>query len=504
VGGKSFLQTDIILTADLSIMNNFHLKGQIAVPFYGSGEMFPQWLFALLVSQPNHEDGVVTYAPYPLRKVEATLLDAGFSVRTIAPRYLKKYLPDAKILGIHTVDPLGLASKPFLYESIKGSYQYSTAYFEHLLRQPCIKEAKKSGLKIIVGGEGAWQLQKNQDSPLISLIDAVVIGEAEHTVPQLCYDLMDKKSVPKYVVSALNFQGLDWEVSSISTIRHASTSGCIEIGRGCNRRCKFCAVTKKNLRWYPFEKIEDELHVNYSQGLTRGIIHAEDVFLYGTPGFIPDEVKLTNLFNLVYRYYDEFFLTHFSFAAIQANTMLFKNLMEIVSSHQNFMIGETGMETGSTRLMQHTMSGKALPFKMSQWKNLVTESLGLLHDHQFIPYCSLIIGLPGETDHDIIETMNLIDDLKGLRFILLPSGFTPLGSYVDLDAKKYDRESLDPLRNELIKKCVIHNTYWAKKIGTIILQKDFGFRMLSTLWYTLSHLKGEISYYKTGNKKTPV
>ncbi len=167
MGRKSFLQTDIILTADQSIMNNFHLKGQIALPFYGSGEMFPQWLFALLVAKPDHQDGVVTYAPYPLRKVEATLLDAGFNVRTIAPSYLKYYLPNAKILGIHTVDPLGLASKPFLYESIKGIYQYSTTYFQQLIQQPSIKEAKKQGLKIIVGGEGAWQLKKIQHPLLL-------------------------------------------------------------------------------------------------------------------------------------------------------------------------------------------------------------------------------------------------------------------------------------------------------------------------------------------------
>ena len=457
--------------------------------------MFPRWLFAILVGKPDHTNGVVKYAPYPLRKVEATLYDAGFNVRTISPSYLKRYLPQAKILGIHTVDPLGLASKPFLYEAIKGKHQYSTTYFQQLIRQPCIKEAKKQGLKIIVGGEGAWQLQKSPESTLASEIDTIVIGEAENTVPLLCHDIFEEKPVPKYILSNNNSHGLD-DISNISTIRNASTSGCIEIGRGCNRRCKFCEVTKKNLRWYPLEKIEKELQVNRCNGMTRGIIHAEDVFLYGTKGFIPDDIRLTNLFELVYRYYAEFLITHFSFAAIQANISLFKNLMEIVSSHQNFIIGEAGIETGSIRLMEQTMSGKALPFDITQWTSLITDSLGLLHDHQFIPYCSLIIGLPGETDDDIVETLNLIDDLKGLRCILLPSGFTPLGTYTDLDVKKYDSESLNPLRKELIKKCIVHNTYWAYRIGKIILHEDFGFRMLSKLWYTQSHLKGLISYYK--------
>lgn len=217
MGGKAFLQTDIILTADHSIMNNFHLKGRIALPFYGSGEMFPRWLFAILVGKPDHKDGVVTYAPYPLRKVEATLYDAGFNVRTISPSYLKRYLPQAKILGIHTVDPLGLASKPFLYEAIKGKDQYSTTYFQQLIQQPCIKEAKKQGLKIILGGEGAWQLQKSPESPLASEIDTIVIGEAENTVPRLRHDIFEGKPVPKYVSSNNNSRGLD-DISNLQPL----------------------------------------------------------------------------------------------------------------------------------------------------------------------------------------------------------------------------------------------------------------------------------------------
>ena len=266
--------------------------------------------------------------------------------------------------------------------------------------------------------------------------------------------------------------------------------------------CKFCEVTKKNLRWYPLEKIEKELQVNRNNGINRGIIHAEDVFLYGIKGFIPNDTKLTNLLELVYRYYDEFLITHFSLAAVQANSTLFKKLMEIISSHQDFIIGEAGIETGSARLMEKTMSGKALPFKISDWAEVITESLGLLHDYHFIPYCSLIIGLPGETDHDVVETLNLIDDIKGLRCILLPSGFTPLGIFTDLDAKKYSIDSLNPLRKELIKKCIIHNTYWTNQIRKIILQGHFPLRLLSKLWYTQAHLKGLISYYRSDAGKS--
>ncbi len=490
MGNKPTITGDIILTADQSVMNNFHLKGRIAFPFYGSGEMFPNLLFKTLVGKPKHSQGITKYAPYPLRKVEAFLLDAGFTVLTVNPEYLKKYIKNAKILGIHTVDPLGLASTPFFYEALKSKEQYSTTYLRKLIEQPCITKAKMNGLKIIVGGQGAWQLKKLPQSPISKLVDSIVIGEGEQTVPKLCKDILDKKPIPKYTIST---KTTGQPLHEISHIHNASNFGCIEIGRGCNRHCKFCEVTKTNLRWYSLDKIEKELQVNKNQGLHRGIIHAEDVLLYGTKGFIPNDEKLTKLFKLIYRYYDEFIITHFSLAAVHANRTLFKNIMEIVSSHQNFLIGEAGIETASTRLMKQTMSGKVLPFNMKDWSTIIKESLTLMHDNNFIPYCSLVINLPGENSDDVIKTLNLIDDLKNVRFILLPSGFTPLGKYTDLDAKKSKIESLDVLRKELVTKCIVHNARWIPSMAKIILDKDLMYRLLSKTWYTLSYVKGTFS-----------
>lgn len=480
---------DILLTADRSVMNNFHLKGHIAFPFYGSGEMFPNWLYKILVGKPKHIKGIAKYAPYPLRKVESFLIDSGLDILTVCPEYLKKYIKNAKILGIHTVDPLGFASKPYFYESIKGKEQYSVTSLKKLIEQSCIKNARARGLKIIVGGEGAWQLKKFPESYVSKSVDYIVIGEGDKTASKLCRDLLDKKSVSKYVIST---KADSPTIDEISPIKNASNFGCIEIGRGCNRRCKFCEVTKSNLRWYPFEKIEEELQINSKQGIKKGMIHAEDVLLYGQKGFIPDDEKLTKLFKLVYRYYNEFIITHFSLAAVKANKKLLKNLMEIVSEHQNFFIGEAGIETASTRLMKQTMSGKVLPFSIDDWENIIKESLGLMHDSNFISYCSLIIGLPNEKSDDVNETLNLVDDLKSFRLIFLPSGFTPLGIYKELNAKKTNIRSLDSLRQELVNKCIAHNAKWTYNIAKIILDKEIRYRLLSKLWYTHSYLKGKM------------
>ena len=477
---------EILLTADHSLMNNFHLKGDIAIPFYGSGEMFPNWFFKLLVGKPKHKNGIAKYAPYPLRKIEATLIDKGFNPLTICPDYLDKYIDDAKILGIHTVDPLGLGSQPYFFEALKGNYQYATVYFKKLLNKPCIKKAKENGLKIVVGGEGAWQFKKTTDPFFLKMIDTVVIGEGEKIVPKLFKDILDGKKTKKFIErESKNSPKID----EISCIHNASNFGCIEIGRGCNRNCKFCEVRKINLRWITYDKIKKELEINSSHGLKRGLIHAEDVFLYGQNGFVPHDEKLIKLFKLIYKYYDKFIISHFSLAAVCANKKLFKNLMEIVLSHQNFMLGEAGIETGSLRLMKNTMPGKVLPFKPDEWRNIIFDSLGMMNDNNFIPYCSLIIGLPGEKDDDIIQTLDLIDDLKSYRLIFLPSAFTPLGLYTDLESYKPSISMLDSLNKRLVLRCDKHNSMWANNIIKIILDKDILYQILLKIWYAQSYIK---------------
>ena len=41
-------------------------------------------------------------------KLEAQLLKEGFNVETVSPNHLGTFLKDAKVLGIHTMDPFGL------------------------------------------------------------------------------------------------------------------------------------------------------------------------------------------------------------------------------------------------------------------------------------------------------------------------------------------------------------------------------------------------------------
>ena len=460
----------IILTADRSVMNSFHQKGDVTAVWYGCADSFPPSVFKILAGEPQkNKNGEVLYAPYPLRKVEASITNRGLDVAVVSPKYLKKHLSKARILGIHTVNPLGLASDPIFRQLMRNGDPYAMKYFFRLLKNPAIRQAKKRGLKIIVGGAGAWQLQRNPDIVKELGIDCVVVGEAENIVGGIIKEMLNGKPIPPIVECGKTDVP---SIEDISCIHHASNSGCIEIGRGCVRGCKFCNVSKHTLRWIPLEIIEQELKVNAAAGITQGLLHAEDVLLYGQRGVIPDEQKFIRLLKLVKKYYHKVHFTHFSLAAVSATPQLIPSCMNVLLDNQKFVLGEAGIETGSIRLLAQTMSGKIKPFDKKQWHEIIHKSLGILHDNWFIPYCSLILGLPGETEDDMYQTLCLLEELKQYRCALLPINFTPIGQLSDKKGFSQTCDMFNDLHKQIIGVCNRQNIYWVKNMHQELFKKN--------------------------------
>ncbi|HUS98865.1 MAG TPA: radical SAM protein [Candidatus Thermoplasmatota archaeon] len=449
---------EILLTADRTLMNNFHLKGEFVSAWYGSADSFPWWLFKLMASEPkkdaNHES---VFAPYPLRKIQAKLIDAGFDAPIVSPEDLPRYIRSAKILGIHTINPLGSGTSPIFRQLLLNHGEYSVQYFQQLLESKVIQHARKNGLKIIVGGAGAWQFLNHPDLQKKLGIDCIIVGEAECLVLDILRKGVQGEKLPRYVeCSRENVP----DVQDISCIQKASNYGCIEIGRGCVRGCRFCDVSKNKLRWIPLANIEKELRVNAQYGITQGLLHAEDILLYGTQDVVPDIDKLLPLIKLTKTYYQKFHFTHFSLAAVSAKPQVIPKCMELILENQRFIFGETGIETASVRLLSETMSGKTRPFSNEKWIEIIHNSLGILHDHSFVPYCSIILGLPGEQEEDVLRTLDLVDDLKKYRCALLPLNFTPLGEFNKQSAFSAMIHTIDDHHKQIIARCNQHNLYW--------------------------------------------
>ena len=452
---------EVVLTADRTLMSNYHNNEFLGFGTCAPPNFIPEWLYSYLFFPPlKTRNGRPWTAPYGLRKTEAQLLKEGFKVETVSPNHLRSYLNDAKVLGIYTMDPFGLGPASTTLASIFKKEPYLAKHFQALLKSSAVKKAKQNGLKVIVGGPGAWQFCYREKYVKDLGIDCVLEGEGENVVGKFFRAAISGEEIPSHYEV-----GID-EVPSLEDIPDIvkpSINGLIEIGRGCCRGCQFCNVTLRPLRWYPIEKIDRELSVNlYSGKVTGACIHAEDVMLYGSKNTTPNDEKLVQLHELVTKRCKGISWSHCSLAAVASKPKLISKLSELILQNQTWWGAEVGIETGSPEIAKKIMPAKAHPFKAEDWHDVVCSGMGLMHDNKLVPACTLIVGLPEEQESDIIKTMELVDDLKEMRSLIVPLFFVPLGKLKSEDW--FTETKLSEVHKQLLIQCAEHDFRWVDNL----------------------------------------
>ena len=166
--------------------------------------------------------------------------------------------------------------------------------------------------------------------------------------------------------------------------------------------------------------------------------------------------------------------------------MMIKQLAEILIEKSWYSFGkkpiitaETGIETGSPRLMKKYMAGKMLPFKPEQWQEVVTNAFGILNDNDWYPLATLIIGLPDEKEEDMLQTLELMDKLKDYNAFYVPLFFVPLENCVLMNKKGAEMDSLSKARWDFFIKCWEYNikiwkpTFLENRLPNPLLYKTF-------------------------------
>jgi radical SAM superfamily enzyme YgiQ (UPF0313 family) len=184
--------------------------------------------------------------------------------------------------------------------------------------------------------------------------------------------------------------------------------------------------------------------------------------LYGSKTTSPDEEKLKRLLEFVVKNCEGISWSHCSLAAVASKPKLFSELAELILQKQAWFGAEVGIETGSPELAKKIMPAKAHPFKAEDWPEVVHAGMGLMHDNKLVPACTLIVGLPEEKEEDILKTMELVDDLKRIRSLIVPLFFVPLGR---LKSKDWFRNTeMTELHKQLLFQCVEHDFYWVDNL----------------------------------------
>lgn len=435
-------------------------------------QVTPKVLFDFICNPISHTNGVASYAPYGLRKVEAALLRDGFKREDVVvahPDHIEKFIgPETEVVGTYEMDPLGMGpvTMTFTYGRKQISYD---EYYNAYLHKKIIEAKKKNGshAKVIAGASGTWQYNYDPKKIQEYGLYAVLEGELGGIAPEIDghaglffnklinneFDNMNpfvksdfKVDIKEFGKEENKFHGRfihywdEPEVDSIPEIVEPSMHGMVEVMRGCGRGCKFCDVTLRPLRYYPPEKVKKEIEVNLKKGGQKNAwLHSDDIFVYGldprkTKNMAPNREALEELFTAVMSTgIVHTNPTHGTLAGAIADEKLIPNISNIIRSSQENMIGiQCGFETGSLRLIGKYADRKLSPYKPEEWHWVVKEGVKTLNEYYWIPAFTLIMGLDNaETEEDAWETIRLINELEREQpesmFTTTPLTFVPIG-----------------------------------------------------------------------------
>ena len=421
-------------------------------------------------------DGRAMYVPHGLRIVESLLLER-FSPQDVAVCYtdqLGLFVGDeTRVVGVHAHNPLGITFATDIYPAFYGREVEPVNAFEfrRLILHPALRQHKPH-LKVIVGGPGAWQIEKKnlQDE---WQIDCLVDGEAEDFVLPLFEAAVRGEVLPRKV------EGHSPKLNQIPRIRHRSTFGTVEITRGCGRGCQFCSVALRGGKSIPLDQILDNVRVQVAEGADTILFTTEDLFLYEQgPKFDTNIPALKKLFESVAAVpgVKHISLTHGTISPAVRDPQVIEELSPIAvdkavnqhraSTHhdQRYQHMFVGIETGSIRLFNQYMKGKAYPYRPEQWPDVVLKGMEILNKHNWFPICTFILGLPGETRQDTKDSLDLLYALKDAKWCVIPTLFVPLEDTrlgTKASAKLFD---LTDLQWEFFFTCWRYNVdFWRKQ-----------------------------------------
>ncbi len=422
---------EIILTADRALFTDFSGVNTLGFGLCLPLRLIPRFVeYRILAPAVPMEKGRAVHAPYALGKVEASLLVAGFrrdEISIVPPEHLEKVIDkDTRIIGVHTVDPQGLAPVSWTLRVMTGGGKTCTAHEFEKLMYKISRLKEKYNFKVIVGGPGIWQLRGLEKK---FNIDVLYEGEAEITFPVVVRKLLNGEEVPKFVTGKMV------PPEEIPTIVTPSRNGHIQITRGCPRGCQFCKPTMLFFRSMPLDKILKEAETNAKAGAKEINFVTEDVLLYGAKGLSLNSRTVKDLFEKTMKVIKKYSINMITFSHVTlSSALVLKNAVEYISelnelSENNPLFPQVGFESGSPRIVDRYFRGKPYPWKPKDWPWIVVEGSKLLNENYWYPCLTYIIGFPDATSDDYAKTTEVIDRLKeeGFKGWTFPLFLVPIG-----------------------------------------------------------------------------
>jgi hypothetical protein len=340
-----------------------------------------------------------------------------------------------------TNDTICLAvSSTFWYDETGYYYTYDGGIPFNIYE--CLKlfKQKYPSIKIALGGAHSSYIKKRIES-----IDAVFIGEAEDTLPEVLDYWSKGHQQPPHLINPItnkitykdptnkthNIEHCDFQWQDNDCIIPGETLP-LETSRGCIFKCRFCAYPHLGKSKFDYlksnDKIRDHLVLNKNKyGVTRYVM-LDDTFNdseFKVDGFL-DMVKTLD-FNIEYSAYIRADL-------VQRYNGSAEKLFE--TGLRGAFFGLESIHPVASQIVGKGWSGR-------DGRKFIPKLVNELWNNKVATISGLIVGLPGESKEDLISTLTWVNDnnLNVIFFALQVTnnlGDRPFLSEFEREAEKYN------------------------------------------------------------------
>ena len=323
--------------------------------------------------------------------------------------------------------------------------------FHQIGRWKKIKD-KNPDLKIAIGGCVASQ-EGEKIIKRAPTVDIVFGPQSLHKLPELYNERVnnERRQVD------ISFPKLE-KFSYLPQKSKDEPSAFVSIMEGCNKYCSFCVVphTRGHEVSRPVQEILEEVSMLADNG-TREIhflgqnVNNFNGMLDGEKSTLAKLIELTAKIENVDRI--RFTTSHpFEFKDDLIET--YDRVPELVS-HVHLPV-----QSGSDRILK-LMRRR---YDIKQYYELVDKIVQVRPEMKFSS--DFIVGFPGETDEDFIETMSVVEKIRfdeSFSFIYSPRPNTPAAEMEDNVSDSIKKERLQKLQSKLYS---FSNGYSRKMVGT--------------------------------------
>ena len=451
----------IVLTADRTLLATYGilLDGMMSA---SQTSIVPSLIMnCFLARRLASEGGRVLQAPLGLRRIEAALRRAGWGSDEIAlasPECLNDVVgPHTRIIGLSSGDPLGVGMNSTTMAGVAGGEIYVGRWFRRLAQQIRRLRRRAPEAKVVMGGAGAWQLVQDDAAREALGIDHVITGYCEGNVGELFEKVMTGDSLPPVL------EGVNARVEDIPPLVGPTIMGGVEVSRGCGLGCHFCTLAREPMRHIPIDTILADATTNLAAGVKNIALITEDAFRYGAKGARPTPERLIDMLQRLRSLNGLRMIQTDHTNIISATQLEDVELREIL----RLMVGDDhpdglvwlnlGVETASGRLLAAN-GGRA---KMGgcddeDWHEVCLEQVRRLSALGYFPLVSLVMGLPGETQADVEQTLRWVKALGDLRAAVFPVFHASLAA----DRPRFGVRDMTPAHWRLFRACYRLNFKW--------------------------------------------